>query len=267
MTTTPIQERNSSTVKSFAVLELLGQAGVPMALSDIARATDLNKTTARRFLATLCDLGYVERLADGTHRLTARVLDLSSMYFRTTVLPTHAMPHLERFCRETHTSTSLAILDRTETVYTAHVSEREALSVGVQIGTRLPAHATAVGKVLLSHLATTEVQRLYADHPLTAYTSRTITSLPDLIGALGEVRRQGFAVGEEEYEPGVRGAACAMTSADGSVIGAMNVSVRTENVPRVDFYSDILPRLLRTAYDITADAAGNPPAGTSPHGR
>ncbi len=258
MTTTPVQERNSSTVKSFAVLELLGQAGLPMALADIARATDLNKTTARRFLATLCDLGYVERLPDGTHTLTARVLDLSAMYFRTTVLPTYAMPHLERFCRDTHTSTSLAILDRTETVYTAHVSEREALSVGVQIGTRLPAHATAVGKVLLSQLATPKVERLYADHPLTAHTSRTITTIPDLLGALGEIRRQGFAVSEEEYEPGVRGAACAMTSADGSVIGAINVSVRTENVARIDFYSDILPRLLRTAYDIAADAARTP---------
>lgn len=251
---------NHSTVKSFAVLELLGNAGVPLSLTEIARGTQLNKTTARRFTATLCDLGYVERQADGGHRLTARVLDLSSMYFRTKVLPAYAMPHLERLCGTTHTTVSLATLDGTDAVYTARVAEREVLSVGLQIGTRLPAHATAVGKVLLSFLPVGELTARYRDRELIAYTNRTVTSLPDLIGAVGEVGRQGFAVSDQEYESGVWAVACPLTARDGSLIAAVNISERAEHSTRFEFYQRVLPEVLRTAHDIAAAVEGSPPA-------
>jgi IclR family transcriptional regulator, pca regulon regulatory protein len=257
--TAPTQERNNSTVKSFAVLELLGKAGVPLSLAEVARAANLNKTTARRFITTLCDLGYVERQDDGGHRLTARVLDLSSMYFRTKVLPSYAMPHLERLCSTTNTTVSLAMLDGTEAVYTARVTEREVLSVGLQIGTRLPAHATAVGKVLLSFLPRNELAERYRDRELTPYTGHTITSLPDLIGAVGEVRRQGFAVSDQEFEPSVWAVACPLTARDGSLIAAVNIAGRADDGPRIEFYQQVLPELLKAAHNIAVDAESNQP--------
>lgn len=259
MATTPPQERNNSTVKSFAVLELLGRTGLPLTLSEIAQGTDLNVTTARRFIATLCDLGYVERTDDGGHRLTPRVLDLSSMYFRSKLLPDYAMPHLERLCGTTESTVNLAMLDGTDVVYTARVSHREVLSVGLQIGNRLPAHATAVGKVLLSFLDDRQIAELYANTPLTGYTARTVTDLSLLIGAVGEIRRQGFAVSDEEYEPNVCAVACPLTTHDGGLIAAINIAERVRGNSRIDFYQRVIPPVLRTADAIAAAAAGLSP--------
>jgi IclR family transcriptional regulator, pca regulon regulatory protein len=247
-------DSNRSTVKSFAVLELLGRSPSPLSLAEIARASNLHRTTAARFVATLIELGYVERSADGRHRLTARVLDLSSMYFNTTVLPNYAMPHLERFCHETGMSTSLAILDRTDVVYTARVSERRTLSTAVHIGSRLPAHATAIGKVLLSFLAPADLRGRYAGIDLQGRTNRTITDVDELVGAVAEVRRQGFSLSEEECEIGVRAIAAPLLNPVGELVAAVSVSSRTEERSRMDFLEEILPRFLRTADDITLSA-------------
>jgi IclR family pca regulon transcriptional regulator len=243
--------RNNSAVRTFSVLEIIAKAGFPLSLSAITEATGLDKTTARRFLVTLCELGYVDRTKNGKYRLTSRVLDLSSMYLRTVSLPQKSLPYLQAFCQETGTSTSLAILDGTVVVYVAHVSVKEALSVGVRIGSRLPAHATAVGKVLLSFLPHEEIVERYQKEELPVYTSRTTSRLSILLGALTEIRRQGWAVSEEEYELGVRAAACPILRSDGSLISAINVSTRTEQVSRIDFYTKIVPALLKTAHSIS----------------
>lgn len=256
MTAAEPQGRNSSTVKSFAVLELLASAGLPLTITEIARGADLNKTTARRFTSTLCDLGYVQRMEDGGYRLTSRVLDLSSMYFRQRLLPNYAMPHLEKLCALTDTTVSLGMLEGTDVVYGARVSHREVLSVGFQIGQRLPAHATAIGKVLLSFLSDAEVSALYSSPELPVYTSRTITSVGSLVGAVGEVRRQGFAVCDEEYEPDVCAVSCPLTTIDGEFIAAINIAERVSGRSRTDFYQRVLPAVLATADAIALDTAG-----------
>lgn len=228
-----------------------------MSLTAISEASGLDKATTRRFLITLVELGYVERTPMSEYRLTSRILELSTTYLRTASLPKEALPFLERFCRDTGTSTSIAILDGTAAIYVAHMSVTEALSVGVRIGTRLPAHATAVGKMLLAALSAEEVAERYGDDVLPAFTARTITRVAHLIGALQEIRRQGWALNEEEYETGVRAAACPILSADGSVVSVMNVSTRTTQIERLQFYSQILPALIKAAADITAALTQN----------
>ncbi|VEF49567.1 IclR family transcriptional regulator [Bacillus freudenreichii] len=242
---------NNSAVRTFAVLELIAKSGFPLSLSDITDATNLDKTTVRRFLLTLCDLGYVEKTIDTKYRITSRVLDLSSAYLRNFSLPEQSIPFLEKFCQETKTSASLGILDGTDCVYIAHVSIKQALSTGVRIGSRLPAHATAVGKVLLSFLTNNEIKALYEKDELPIFTSRTTTHVSMLVGALEEIRRQGFAISEEEYEVGVRAAACPILDSSGNLISAINVSTRTEDVPRLEFYTKVVPALLSTAHEIT----------------
>lgn len=133
------------------------------------------------------------------------------------------------------------------------MSDREALSAGVRIGSRLPAHATAMGKVLLSSLHNEELGQRFGQDRLDAYTNRTITTVAELRGALAEVRRQGFALDEEEYELAVRAAACPLTTPGGELLAGMNVSMRTARLPRIDFLGRTLPALLRTAADVAAD--------------
>ena len=242
---------NNSAIRTFTVLEMIAKSGFPLSLGDITDATNLDKTTVRRFLITLCNLGYVIKTADGQYRVTSRVLDLSSAYLRNISLPEQSIPYLEKFCRDTKTSASLGILDGTDSVYVAHVSVKQALSTGVRIGSRLPAHATAVGKVLLAYQPSNEVMELYKQDDLPVFTSRTTPRVSMLIGALGEIRRQGWAISEEEYEVGVRAAACPILDSSGHLISAINVSTRTEDVSRLDFYKNIVPALLNTAHSIT----------------
>ncbi len=237
---------NNSTVRTFAVLELLGRSGFPLSLTAIADASNLDKATVRRFLITLTELGYVERIGSGEYRLTSRILELSTTYLRTVSLPHEALPFLEAFCRETGTATSVAILDGTTAIYVAHMSVTEALSIGVRIGTRLPAHATAAGKMLLAMLSPEDVASRYPDEILPTFTAYTTTRVTHLIGALQEIRRQGWALNEEEYETGVRAAACPLRSVDGKVMSVLNVSTRTDQIDRLVFFSRILPSLLRT---------------------
>lgn len=244
---------NNSTIRTFAVLEMIAKAGYPMSLGDITTATSLDKTTTRRFLITLCDLGYVERTEEGKYRITSRILDLSSTYLRTASLPEQSLPYLEEFCEKTQTSASLGILDGTEVVYVAHVSVKKALSIGARIGSRLPAHATAVGKVLLSHLSDKDVREIYKEEQLPTFTSRTTQSVTFLRGALQEIRRQGWAVSEEELEEGVRAASCPILDVDGQLISGINVSTRTENIDKTKFYTEIVPELLKTANQITVN--------------
>lgn len=226
-----------------------------MSVAEIARATDLNRTTAGRFLSTLIELGYVERLEDGRHRLTSRILDLSTNYFSFMVLPTYALPHLEAFCESTGAAASLATLDRTDVVYTARVSERRVLSSAVHIGSRMPAHCTAIGKMLLSFLSADEIRGLYGSaSELPARTNRTITSVDELIGAVAEIRRQGFSISEEEYELGGRAAAAPVLGPAGEPVCAVSVTSRTVDMARIDFLHDVVPAFLRTAHDINTAA-------------
>lgn len=241
---------NNSTIRTFTILEMMAKAGYPLSLTDISDATNLDITTIRRFIMTLCDIGYVIRMEDGKYKMTSRILDLSSSYLRNVSLPEQSLPYLEEFCQSTKASVSLGILDGTDALYVAHVSVKEALSIGVRIGSRLPAHATAIGKVLLSSLSDNEIIQLYERKELSTFTTRTIPRVSTLIGALSEVRNQGFAISEEEYEAGVRAASCPILDVNGQLISAINVSMRTENVSKVNFYTQIVPALLKTAYKI-----------------
>lgn len=241
---------NNSTVRTFAILEIMAKVGSPLSLTDISEATNLDVTTIRRFIMTLSDMGYVAKVDNGNYKMTSKILDLSSSYLRNISLPEQSLPFLTEFCKKTNASVSLGILDGSEAVYIAHVSEKEALSVGVRIGTRLPAHATAIGKVLLSKLSSSEIHQLYKEN-LPIFTTRTIPRLGILNGALSEVRNQGFAISDEEYEVGVRAASTPIQDANGQLISALNVSVKTEVISKQKFYTEIVPTLLDTAYKIS----------------
>lgn len=254
----PIAARDDQFVKSLErgllVLRALGQPD-PQSLSDVARSAELSRATARRFLLTLRHLGYVEESC-GRFSLTPQVLDLGHAYLSSLTLPEIAQPHLERLVERVHESSSVSVLDGSYVVYVAHVPTRRIMSVTISVGTRFPAYATSMGRVLLADLENGCLETILVRTRFTSLTPRTIVARDQLEKELARVRRQSWALVDQELEPGLRSIAAPIREARGSVVAAVNLSVPASTTTMVEMKRDLLPPLLRTAAAIERDLVG-----------
>jgi len=227
-----------------------------LTLSDVARATDLTRATARRFLLTLTELGYVS-LSNGRFSLRPRVLELGYPYLSSLSLPELAPPHMERLVARVNESSSISVLDDTDIVYVVRVPTRRIMSITLSVGTRLPAYATSMGRVLLAGLAEDELERLLARTELRPLTARTVTDAGTLAQLLARVRRQGYALTDQELEEGLRSIAVPIRDGAGGVAAALNVSVHASRSSAAALKRDVLPLALETAAAIEADLGGS----------
>src|SRR5919205_75546 len=138
--------------RGLAVIRAFDASAPELTLSDVARLTGLTRAAARRFLLTLVDLGYV-RFDGRLFSLTPRVLELGYAYLSGLTLPDIAEPHLEWLAREVGESSSMSVLDGEDVVYVARVPTSRIMTVAINVGTRFPAYATSMGRVLLAGLS------------------------------------------------------------------------------------------------------------------
>jgi IclR family transcriptional regulator, pca regulon regulatory protein len=234
----------------------------PQPLSAVARTTGLSRAAARRFLLTLERLGYV-RHARGGFSLTPRVLELGYAYLSSLTLPEVAQPHLERLVERVQESSSVSVLDGDDVVYVARVPTRRIMSVTISVGTRFPAYATSMGRVLLAGLPDAEIDAALARAELRPLTPRTITSAAALRATIEEVRRRGHAIVDEELELGLRSVAAPIRDPAGAVVAAINLSVQASRTTVADMRRRLLPPLRETAAAIGRDLG----AGARPSGR
>lgn len=258
-----------SLARGLSVITAFDAARPRMTLSEVARRSELSRATARRFLLTLEQLGYVR--TDGRDfELTAKVLELGYAYLSSLGLPEIAAPHLRRLSETVGESTSVAVLEGSDIVYVARVQARHIMNVAISVGTRFPAHATSMGRVLLSELPDDEV-RARCEGPLARPPARrTVSTLDGLRRRLAEVRRSGCADVDQELEAGLRSVAVPLRDPSGRIVAAVNVSMRvgaTEAGP--DPASAILPALRECAAAIQRDltAAGGGAAAAPPLAR
>lgn len=235
-----------SLARGLAVIRAFDAEHSVLSLSDVARRTGLTRAAARRFLLTLETLGYV-RSDQREFALTPRVLELGFSYLSALSLTEIVQPHLEVLSREVGESVSAAVLDGTDIVYVARVPTRRIMSVRITIGTRFPAFATSMGRVLLAGTADADIDTVIAASDLVALTDRTITEPSALRAELATVREQGWSLVDGELEPGLRSIAAPLRARDGSVVAALNVSSSATR-DSVDYLLEVyLPALQRTA--------------------
>lgn len=237
--------------RGLAVMEAFDADHDAMTLSDVARRTGLTRATARRFLLTLVDLGYMR--TDGRlFTLTPQVLRLGHAYLSSMGLPDIAQPHLEALSAQLAESVSVAVLDGSEIVYVARVATRRIMTVGISVGTRFPAYATSMGRVLLAALPTEERSKTLLHNDFRALTDRTITSATALERELVRVRDRGYSLVDQELEPGLRSLAVPLVGSAGEVVAALNVSTQVRPVSD-DLVETHLPALRRCAEAISRD--------------
>jgi len=226
----------------------------PQGLSEVARATGLSRAAARRFLLTLVALGYV-RQTNGRFELTPRVLELGYAYLSSLTIPEVALPHVERLVAHVQESSSVSVLDGDDVVYVARVPTQRIMSVAINVGTRFPAHATSMGRVLLAALPYEDLDERLGRVQLRRLTDRTLDSRQGLRAEIERVRRQGYAIVDQELEEGLRSIAVPIHDGTGKVAAAINVSTQASRTPITELRQRLLPALRETAAHIDQDLA------------
>jgi IclR family transcriptional regulator, pca regulon regulatory protein len=248
--------RNSDFVQSLdrglAVIKAFGPDRERLSLSEVARATGLTRAATRRFLLTLVKLGYVRN--DGREfSLRPRVLELGYAYLSGLGMPEVAAPHLEELVARVRESSSISVLDAQHIVYVARVPTKRIMTVSISVGTRFPAYATSMGRVLLAGLSQDDLQRYLSEADLAPITGRTVTDPDRLREILRDVAKQGYAIVDQELEEGLRAVAAPIHGAGGAVTAAINISAHASRVSMAAMRTELLPHLLETASRIEAD--------------
>jgi IclR family pca regulon transcriptional regulator len=237
--------------RGLAVIRAFDAEHPELTLSDVARAAGLNRASARRFLHTLVSLGYMR--TDGrVFALRPKVLELGYAYLSSLTLPEVAMPHLEQLVEKVHESSSVSVLDGDEVVYVARVPTHRIMRVAIAVGTRFPAYATSMGRVLMAGQSDDWLNNYLAGANLESITARTIVDPKRLRSELAKIRRDGYALVDQELEEGLRSIA-APIHAGGKVVAAINLSTHASRATLDFMRGGFLTALLETAAAIEED--------------
>jgi IclR family acetate operon transcriptional repressor len=214
--------------RALTLLEMIAQVGGEATLTELASRTHLNISTCHHLLSTLVQWGYVAKIPGRrTYALGARIVQLGHACLRQVDLPQRAQPFIERINETTGETVHLAVLQGDTVVTLVKREARHAVRVDAGgLARSDAAHATATGKAMLAWLPEDEIRRILAGRML-KFTPNTITEFPAFIEELRLVRRNGFAIDREEFQPGVICVGAAVRDHNGAVVGAISASTPT----------------------------------------
>ncbi|MDB5742740.1 MAG: transcriptional regulator, IclR family [Polaromonas sp.] len=245
-------------VQSFArgleVIRSFSAQSPRQTLSEVAGRTGLTRAGARRILLTLQTLGYVD--SDGRQfRLTPRILDLGFAYLSSLPIWNLAEPIMEALVSQLKESCSAAVLDGTDIVYVMRVPTHKIMSIGLGVGSRLPAYCTSMGRMLLSSLAQEDMMRVLHASNRVARTRYTATDLDEVVARIAQVRRQGWSLVNQELEEGLVSVAAPITDRAGRMVAALNISGQANRTSAEVMQETMLPPLLAAAQAISSRLA------------
>ncbi|WP_217234777.1 IclR family transcriptional regulator C-terminal domain-containing protein [Streptomyces sp. AC555_RSS877] len=249
-----------SLARGLSVLTAFGEGRHALKSSDVARITGLPRATARRALITLDHLGYITNRG-GLYRPGAAILSLGYAPLSRLTLPQLAQPHLTELSRRLSDSVSMSVLSGSEIVYVARAASIRLVTVDASVGTRLPAYATSMGRVLLADVPRDECAALLAASPLARLTPNTVTEADELLRLLERTADCGYALVDEELEVGLRSMAVPVRGKDGEVLAAINVAMHPSRRTIAECFEQVLPALLATAEAVEGDLSAVPHSG------
>ncbi|MDN5917106.1 MAG: helix-turn-helix domain-containing protein [Pseudonocardia sp.] len=246
------RDRIQSLERGLAVLNAFDEDLPRPTLAELAVATGLSRPAVRRILITLQKLGYVA--ATGPRwSLTPRVLAIGQHYTAAHALIESAQPHLLALAERTGESASLAELDGDEVVYIARVPVRRIMTITVAVGTRVPAHATSMGRVLLAWADPERVASALGSGAPARLTARTTVDPDALHAELARVREQGWSIVVGELEDGLISASAPVRGRSGRVVAALASSTSAGRSTPERVRDDVVPLLRETACAIGAE--------------
>lgn len=239
-------------VRGLAILNAFSNEDQEFGVSEISREISTTRSTAFRLVYTLEHLGYLQKVGNSKrYRISSRVLDLGYSYLSSLDIVQRSRSILETLRDRTNTSTHLVVRDAHEIVYVSRCESRTFFSSTVSVGTRLPAHATAPGRVLLSGMKTSDVVSLYDGVDLKKHTDQTPTSTPKLVEQLEKDQETGHVISWGYFDPKVSTIAAPVRDETGAVIAAVSVSCPLGTYDKDEFESKILKLVKRSAEDMS----------------
>lgn len=254
--------RRSYQVEALAKgLRLLGRFSEQrssMKLTDMAAEAGVPLPTAFRMAATLVTEGFLEQMPDGSYRPAPKVLTLGFAALRGMDVVELADGPLRRLAAATGETVNLGTLSGDQVLYLVRLRNNNLVTANIQVGSRLPAVCTSIGKVLLSGLDDTELEKRLTDESFTGATGpNAIRSSAELRPALAHIRERGWAVQDEELAYGLRSVAAPLRDASGAVVAAANVAVPAMGFPVTRLLDELRPRLVSTCQEITRLLGGS----------
>lgn len=238
--------------RGLALLESFTAEHPALTLNELAKAVDLSRSSVYRLVYTLTELGFLEREGESkTYRLGSRVLRLGFAFLASQEMVEIARPHLAKLRDMTNCSAHLGILDGTDILYVARYADQKALTSRVQVGARLPAHATSIGRAILCHLSPGEIRRRFDGAPMPRYSDITPTNVDALVALLSRDAARGYVVSHSAFEPGIASVAAAIFTEDGSVAGAINITTPEQTSDSEKLETSIKDAVLETAGTIS----------------
>ncbi len=237
--------------RGLRLLQAFGERPAPMSLSELAKATELPRATARRILFTLQHGGFVS--SDGKQfALTPHVLTLAGSYLRSNQLVSVLQPVLDHISVKAQEISSLAVLDGDDVIFVARATPTRIFTGGVDIGYRLPAFCTAVGRTMLGRFGDAELKTKLAAMPREALTPQTVTDPKRLLAAIAHDRKQGHSLVDREAEPHFRSIAVPVQRYDGTIVAAINIGAHVDRISMEEMVKRFLPLLREGATEVKA---------------
>lgn len=243
---------NSSTLKALSVLETLVRAPGPVTLTELMQATGLPKPSLHRTLALFEEAGYVQREPAGrAYAVGPRLASLGLAILSNDATATLRRAILRRLVDDVGETCNLAMLRKGEVVYLDRVEADWPLRLHLPVGSAVPAHCSASGKLLLAHLPAADRDALVAELPLPRFTEHTITDRALLARELDRIVAAGYSVDDEEYVVGVACIAVPVRLSGGDVVASVAVHAATARLP-LQRALELAPRLKEAAARMAA---------------
>jgi IclR family pca regulon transcriptional regulator len=241
-----------SLAKGLALLKIIAASEHPLSLTEIAEKLETNKATATRFCYTLVKLGYLHRMDQKLYNLTPQVLELGYSAICRTDWHEMANFFLRELFRQVDETVSASILVDTDILYTIRIIKKKILDMDIQVGSRLPVHCTAMGKVLMTFGPPGKVREVLGKLVFKKMNDRTIVSRQEFLRELEQVRKNGYAISDEELATGNRSIAAPLIGEDGYAFAAIAVATPSESFPVARLKKEVAPLLTACAEKISA---------------
>lgn len=236
--------------RAFDILEELAIARGPLGISELAQRTSMSKSTVFRIVQTMLGRGYVEKTLEGRYTIGPKMFDTLSYHINSLELQTEAKPYLAVLKRSLDLSAHLGILDGTYVSYIEKESADWGEEAYTEVGYRSPAYCSSMGKCLLACLSSAELEEVLYGYDFKAFTPNTFTSKAAFAKYLHQVRKQGWAMDNEEYEMGHCCIAAPVFNYRGDAIAAVGVSGTPESISD-DRVEDVAQQVMLAAHRIS----------------
>jgi DNA-binding IclR family transcriptional regulator len=241
-----------SVARALFILDTLAETRGELALNEIATRLALAKSTVHGLISTLRDFGYIEQSAfTGKYKLGIRLFEVGQIVAQGWEVRAVAAPYINKLLEELGETVHLVVLDRLEVLYIDKRESYRSLRIVSQVGMRLPAHCTGVGKVLLAHLEPEQRAEVINVKGLARFTRNTLTDIKVLENELTRIRAQGYAIDNEEIMDSLRCIAAPIRDQTGKVISAISLSGPVSRL-QGEWLENAILRVTETAEEISS---------------